>query len=117
MENLDNLILEEMPEPEPTEFDKTMANIDAIQNEWNKPQEEVEIKPYVPTQEELDMTKKEQRKAEIKTRLNQLSEDIVQHQAGEIVPDYPSRLEEFRNLHNELRQLEGKEPRQKQIQI
>ena len=109
MENLDNLILEEMPEPEPTEFELTMSRIDNIQNEWNKPQEQVEVPPLTPEQiAEID---KQQRKVEIKSRLSQLSEDIVQDQAGEYVPNINERKVEFIKLHNELRELEGKAPR------
>lgn len=60
------------------------------------------------TQEEL----KEQRKWEITARLNQLSQDFVQAMAGAKFDDLDKRKEEFRTLHNELRELEGKLPRE-----
>lgn len=47
----------------------------------------------------------------IKRRLQALTEDLVQAMAGEIVPDIEARRAEFVALHNELRELEGKEPR------
>lgn len=76
------------------------------------------IIPY-DNSKDLEKQKLEQEKlertTEIKARLNELDQDIIQHEAGEIVPNYPERLAEFRTLHNELRALEGKEPRQEQI--
>lgn len=59
------------------------------------------------TQEELN----EQRKFEITERLNQLSQDFIQAQVGACFEDYAKRQLEFQELHNELRVLEGKEPR------
>ena len=59
------------------------------------------------TQEELN----EQRKFEITTRLNQLSQDFVQAMVGAEFGDLESRKEEFKSLHNELRVLLGKELR------
>ena len=59
------------------------------------------------TQEELN----EQRKFEIQTRLNQLSQDFVQAMTGAYFEDLEARKAEFQTLHNELRALEGKEPR------
>lgn len=56
----------------------------------------------------------QKRIAEIKARLTALSEDIVQDQAGEIVPNIAERKAEFIAKHNELRVLEGKEPREVQ---
>lgn len=47
----------------------------------------------------------------IKRRLQALTEDLVQAAAGEIVPGLAERRAEFVELHNELRELEGKEPR------
>lgn len=60
------------------------------------------------TEEEL----KEQRKFEITARLNQLSQDFVQAMAGAYFEDLEERKAEFQTLHNELRVLEGKEPRE-----
>lgn len=48
---------------------------------------------------------------EIKPRLERLSQDLIQAQAGAVFEDMESRKLEFRSLHNELRQLMGKEPR------
>lgn len=63
---------------------------------------------YTPTQEEIN----EQRKYELKVELSKLSEDIIQSQLGEIVPNIEERKARFISLHNELRVLEGKEPRE-----
>lgn len=60
------------------------------------------------TQEET----KQNRIAEIQTRLDQLSQDIVQDIAGEFVPDIEERKAEFVELHNKLRGLLGKEERE-----
>ena len=59
------------------------------------------------TQEEI----REQRIFEIQKRLDQLSQDFVQVIAGAEFEDLDERQLEFRNLHNELRELLGKEPR------
>ena len=60
------------------------------------------------TQEEIN----EQRKVEIKTRLSKLSQDFVQILVGAEFTDIEERRAEFISLHNELRALEGKEPRE-----
>lgn len=52
------------------------------------------------------------RKSEIRYRLQQLSQDLIQAQAGAVFDDLESRKLEFQTLHNELRVLEGKEPRE-----
>lgn len=49
--------------------------------------------------------------SEIKTRLEQLSQDIIQSLAGAEFEDLAERQKEFQTLHNELRILLGKEPR------
>lgn len=48
---------------------------------------------------------------EIKPRLDQLSQDLIQAQAGAVFEDLEERKTEFQTLHNELRVLLGKEPR------
>ena len=53
----------------------------------------------------------EQRRIEIQTRLNELSQDFVQVLAGAEFDDIEERKAEFQRLHNELRGLLGKEPR------
>ena len=112
-EYIEDTNIEEV-EPKPT-LEEILNSTNEIQSEWNKPQDDVPFEPYVPGEEELAEIKKQNRMAEIKSRLNALDQDIIQHEAGEIVPNYPERLEEFRALHNELRALEGKEPRKEQI--
>jgi hypothetical protein len=51
------------------------------------------------------------RKLYLQKRLNELSKDIIQSLVGEDVPNLDLRKAEFVALHNELRVLEGKEPR------
>jgi hypothetical protein len=53
----------------------------------------------------------EERKLEIKHRLDELKEDFIQVLAGAEIEDLEERRLEFQSLHNELRQLEGKPPR------
>lgn len=57
------------------------------------------------------MEKDNLRIAEIKPRLEQLSQDIVQSLAGAEFEDLTERQKEFQTLHNELKILLGKEPR------
>ena len=47
-----------------------------------------------------------------KNKLAELTKDFAQVQAGLIVPDIDQKKEEFRNLLNEIRKLEGKQPRE-----
>lgn len=54
----------------------------------------------------------ENRIAQIKPRLEQLSQDLIQAQAGAVFEDLEERKAEFQALHNELRALLGKEPRE-----
>lgn len=61
----------------------------------------------VATQEEL----KNQRIAEIKQRLEELNKDFIQYYLGAIIPNIEDKKIEFISLHNELRELLGKEPR------
>ena len=53
----------------------------------------------------------QQRIIEIQPRLEQLSQDLIQAQAGAVFEDLEERKLEFQKLHNELRVLLGKEPR------
>lgn len=55
--------------------------------------------------------KSENRITEIQTRLNELSQDLIQMECGAIFEDEEERIREFQDLHNELRKLLGKEPR------
>ena len=54
----------------------------------------------------------ENRIAQIKPRLEQLSQDLIQAQVGAVFEDLEERKAEFQVLHNELRVLLGKEPRE-----
>lgn len=49
--------------------------------------------------------------AEIKPRLDQISQDLIQAQVGAVFEDLEERKAEFQSLHNELRLLSGKTPR------
>lgn len=44
-------------------------------------------------------------------RMNELSKDFVQHSIGASIPDIDIKKQEFVRLHNEVRNLQGKEPR------
>lgn len=44
-------------------------------------------------------------------RLNELTKDLAQVQAGLVIDDIEERKAEFRTLLNEVRELQGKEPR------
>lgn len=60
------------------------------------------------TEEEL----KQKRIYEIQARLNELTQDFTQMQCGAVFEDADERVAEFQTLHNELRTLLGKEPRE-----
>ena len=67
-----------------------------------------DIQVYVP----YTQAQKEQKRAgEIRARLYQLSEDFVQSMIGAYIPDIEDRKREFAELHNELRAILGKAPR------
>ena len=46
-----------------------------------------------------------------KEEAKRLSEDIVQIYCGAIFPDVEQRLARFREVHNKMREIEGKQPR------
>lgn len=46
------------------------------------------------------------------TRLAELTKDLAQVQAGLIITDIEERKQEFRTLLNEVRVLQGKQPRE-----
>jgi len=50
--------------------------------------------------------------AKLKLELAPLQEDIVQDIAGQVVPNIENKKAEFRRIHNEIRVLEGKLPRE-----
>lgn len=72
--------------------------------EYKEKKKKREYSPYVPSAEEQKINV-------INARLFSLSQDIIQVQVGEIIPDINERKQEFIRLHNELRVLLGKEPR------
>ena len=55
---------------------------------------------------------KQNRIYEIQARLNQLSQDFVQADLGAVFDDLEARKSEFKTLHNELRELQGKDKRE-----
>ncbi len=55
--------------------------------------------------------KNQQRLEEINKRLISLTQDFIQVQCGAIIENIEERKQEFRNLHNELRELQNKEKR------
>lgn len=67
-----------------------------------------DIKVFVPfSEEQLKQNKIDQ----LQERLTELSRDIVQIYAGAQFDDSEARVREFRDIHNLLRELLGKEPR------
>lgn len=54
----------------------------------------------------------QKRICELQHRLIELNQDIAQDLVGEVVPDFDKRKKEFIALHNELRVLLGKTPRE-----
>ena len=55
---------------------------------------------------------KQNRIYKIQARLNQLTQDFVQAELGAVFDDLEARKSEFKTLHNELRELQGKEKRE-----
>lgn len=58
-------------------------------------------------QEEINIV----RIAEIKTELDELNKDFIQVLCGAVIPNYEEKKLKFQALHNEMRELQGKEPR------
>ena len=48
---------------------------------------------------------------ELQSRLTELSQDFVQVQCGAVFEDLEDRIKEFQTIHNEIREIQGKEPR------
>ena len=63
------------------------------------------------SEEQINEWKTQSRIKNIIARLNSLSQDLIQAQAGAVFEDLEERKAEFQALHNELRSLLGKEPR------
>lgn len=57
------------------------------------------------------LSQKIRRIDDIQKRLQQLSQDFIQVQLGAVFEDLEERKQEFRDLHNELRVLQGKSER------
>ena len=49
--------------------------------------------------------------AELQPELDKLTEDLIQAQAGAIIPDLEERKARFQVIHNRIREIKGKEPR------
>ena len=69
------------------------------------------------TDEQIEQWKKESKIKNLTVRLNQLSQDFTQHSLVAIFDDIEERKAEFIKLHNELRVLMGKEPREYNIRM
>ena len=63
------------------------------------------------SEEQINEWKTQSRIKNITVRLNSLSQDLIQAQAGAVFDDIEERKQEFQTLHNELRALMGKTPR------
>lgn len=48
----------------------------------------------------------------IRKRLNELNKDFIQKMLGAVIPNIEEKEAEFISLHNELRVIQGKEPRE-----
>ena len=70
-------------------------------------------KPYTPEEIEANKLKvdPQEKIAEIKIQLNELNYDLLQDQAGLVVPDLATKKQQFIDLHSELRTLLNKQPR------
>lgn len=53
----------------------------------------------------------QQELAELQPELDKLTEDLIQAQAGAIIPDLEERKARFQVIHNRIREIKGKEPR------
>lgn len=82
-----------------------------VEGQQAKPEtyEYEDILVYVPYTEE-ELTQNEI--YELEERLAQLTQDFIQMQCGAVFEDADARIKEFQTLHNELRTLLGKEPRE-----
>ena len=64
------------------------------------------------SEEQINEWKTQSRIKNIIARLNSLSQDFTQYSLGAVFEDIEARKLEFQALHNELRKLLGKEPRE-----
>jgi ferritin-like protein len=61
---------------------------------------------------EDEQIKKGREIEELQSRLDDLHKDLVQDLAGEVVPNLKERKKEFVVVHNRIRELQGKLPRE-----
>lgn len=59
----------------------------------------------------INENQKQERIEQIQTELTNLSQDFIQAELGAVFEDLDERKDRFRTLHNELRELLGKSPR------
>ncbi|MCL2177322.1 MAG: hypothetical protein FWB72_05225 [Firmicutes bacterium] len=64
-------------------------------------------------QELEELQQKNNRIIEIEWELSKLTQDFAQAEAGLEIPDLSERKAKFRELHTEIRELVGKQPRNK----
>lgn len=75
-------------------------------------EEETKTQEYLKAKQEFETKQNNQKRiAEIKQRLDELNKDFIQIMMGAFIPNIEDKEIEFRTLHNELRNLEGKPPR------
>ena len=88
-----------------TIFNAKTGSVQTIERELTKQEiaEREQSKKYIDNLE---------RENEIKNRLQQLDNDFRQADLGAIFEDLNERRAEFISLHNELRVLKGKKPRE-----
>lgn len=62
---------------------------------------------------ELRLKREEELKRlpKLQSRLTELSQDLVQAQCGAVFENLEDRIKEFQEIHNEIREIQGKEPR------
>ena len=76
----------------------------------NLPHKQVVI-PQEMIEQEIQNSIKQERIRELKEKLKELSYDFIQAQAGAVIPDIEAKKIAFKEYHNELRELLGKNPR------
>ena len=64
---------------------------------------------------EIELTEEQKKENQIELilfKLDELTKDFVQEMLGAVIPNIEDKKAEFIELHNELRELEGKAPRE-----
>ena len=77
----------------------------------SKNEEYLDTKNNQISENELEEIKKQHVILELKSKLNNLSQDFIQVQCGAVFDDLEERKRKFRTLHNELRLLQNKKER------